>query len=190
MKLIRLAGAALLLAGAAACSDRVISTEATLTAAGSVANLDKGGSSGTSDRTVNMMDACDHDSFAAQNPPILCTRNGGVAFNQLIAQLLDHGSAGAWHNAPSQMDVKVGLMLSAVNKGGEIHTFTKVAKFGGGVVPEINALLHLTPTPECLAETNFVLPGGADSDDVVESGTALYQCCIHPWMQTVVHGKG
>jgi hypothetical protein len=187
MKFIRLAGASLLLGGAAACSDRAISTEATLRTAGSVASLDKGG---TGDRTVNMMDACDHDSFAAQNPPILCTRNGGVAFNQLIAQLLDHGSAGAWHNAPSQMDVKVGLTLSAVNKGGEIHTFTKVAQFGGGVVPEINALLGLTPRPECLAETNFVLPGGTDSDDVVESGTTLYQCCIHPWMQTVVHGKG
>ena len=88
------------------------------------------------------------------------------------------------------MDAKVGLTLFAVNKGGEIHTFTKVAKFGGGVVPQINALLDLTEAPECAAETNFVLPGGADADDVVESGTTLYQCCIHPWMQTVVHGKG
>jgi hypothetical protein len=188
MKFGHLAGASLLLFAAAACSDRVIApTQPALSASQSVASLDKGGAG---DRTVNMMDACDPVSFAAQNPPILCTRNGGVAFNELIAQLLKHGSAGAWHNAPSQMDVKVGLTLTAVNNGGEIHTFTKVAKFGGGVVPQINALLGLTEVPECAAETNFVLPGGVDSDDVVESGTTLYQCCIHPWMQTVVHGKG
>jgi hypothetical protein len=187
MKFVHLAGASLLLFAATACSDRAITTtQPGLSASQSVATLDKGG---TSDRTVNMMDACDHASFAAQDPPILCTRNGGVAFGQLIGQLMDHGSAGAWHNAPSQMDAKVGLTLTAVNKGGEIHSFTKVAKFGGGVVPQINALLGLTEAPECAAETNFVLPGGVDSDDVVESGTTLYQCCIHPWMQTVVHGK-
>ena len=188
MKFGHLAGTSLLLFAATACSDRAITpTQPALSASPSGASLDKGG---TSDRTVNMMDACDPASFGAQNPPILCTRNGGVSFGQLIAQLMDHGSAGAWHNAPSQMDAKVGLTLTAINKGGEIHTFTKVAHFGGGFVPEINALLHLTPTPECLAETHLVFPGGADSDDVVESGTTLYQCCVHPWMQTVVHGKG
>jgi hypothetical protein len=93
------------------------------------------------------------------------------------------------------MDAKVGLTLFAVNKGGEIHTFTKVAAFGGGFIPEINAVLHLTARPECLAlmtpghDGDFILPGGADTDDVVHSGTSLYQCCIHPWMHTVVNGK-
>jgi hypothetical protein len=185
MRFAHLAGASFLLSAATACSDRAINTEPSLSAPGSVASFDKGG---TTDRTVNMMDACDGPSFAAAG--IFCSRNGGVAFNQLIAQLLDHGSAGAWHNAPSQMDAKVGLTLSAVNKGGEFHTFTRVAKFGGGFVKEINDLLHLTPVPECLAENNLVPPGGTDSDDVVQSGTTLYQCCVHPWMQTVVHGKG
>ncbi len=83
MKFGHLAGASLLLFAATACSDRAIApTQPGLSASQSVASLDKGG---TSDRTVNMMDACDHASFAAQNPPILCTRNGGVAFGQLIA---------------------------------------------------------------------------------------------------------
>jgi len=190
MKFTRLAGASLLLAAAAACSDRAISTEASLSAAGSVANLDKGG---TTDRTVNMMDACDGPSFAAVG--VLCTRNHGVAFSDLFAQLAAQGFAGAWHNAPSQMDATVGLTLAAVNKGGEVHTFTKVAHFGGGIVPEINGVLHLTPTAECLAlltpghDDDFIMPGGVDTDDVVESGTTRYQCCIHPWMQTVVNGK-
>ena len=190
MRFAHLAGATFFLLAATACSDRAINTEPSLSASRSAANFDKGG---TTDRTVNMMDACDHASFAAAG--VFCARNGGVAFNQLIAQLLDHGSAGAWHNAPSQMDAKVGLTLSAVNKGGEVHTFTKVAKFGGGIVPEINGLLHLTPAPECSAlltpghDDDFIVPGGADTDDVVQSGTTLYQCCIHPWMQTVVNGK-
>jgi hypothetical protein len=136
---------------------------------------------------VSMMDACDHASFAAQG--IDCSRNGGVSFEQLIAQLQAHQSAGAWHNSPSIMDARVGLTLDAVNNGGEVHTFTKVAHFGGGVVPILNQLTgNLVPAPECLAETNFVPPGGADADDVVGEGTSLYQCCIHPWMRTVVHG--
>jgi hypothetical protein len=184
MKLAHLAGASLVLLAAAACSDRAVDTAPLLSANGSVANLDQGG---TTDRTVNMMDACDGPSFNAVG--IFCSRNGGVSFSDLFAQVAAQGFAGAWHNAPSQMDAKVGLTLSAVNKGGEFHTFTKVAKFGGGIVPEFNAILHLTPAPECLAENNFVAPGGTDSDDVVHSGTTLYQCCIHPWMRTVVNGK-
>ena len=185
MKLTHLAGASLLLLAVNACSDRTVSTEPSFSVSATVANLDKGGAT---DRTVNMMDACDGPSFTAVG--ILCTRNGGVSFSALFGQLATQGFAGAWHNAPSQMDAKVGLTLLAVNKGGEAHTFTKVAKFGGGFVPEINAVLHLTPTPECLAENNVILPGGTDADDVVQPGTTLYQCCIHPWMRTVVNGKG
>ena len=185
MKIAHLAGASLVLLAAAACSDRAVVTEPLVTSNGLVASLDKGG---TTDRTVSMMDACDGPSFTAMG--ILCTRNGGVSFGDLFGQLAAQGFAGAWHNAPSQMDAKVGLTLLAVNRGGEAHTFTKVAKFGGGFVPEINAVLHLTPTPECLAENNVILPGGTDADDVVQPGTTLYQCCIHPWMRTVVNGKG
>src|SRR5262245_51869056 len=106
MKLTHLAVASIAFAGVAACSDQTIPTEAVRAASGSVASADKGG---TTDRTVNLMDACDGPSFAAQVPPIPCTRNGGVGFDDLIAQLIAHGSVGAWHNAPSQMDAKVGL---------------------------------------------------------------------------------
>ena len=90
MRFAHLAGATLFLLAATACSDRAINTEPSFSASQSAANFDKGG---TTDRTVNMMDACDHASFAAAG--VFCARNGGVAFNQLIAQLLDHGSAGA-----------------------------------------------------------------------------------------------
>ena len=190
MKLSHLAAASIAVLALSACSDSAITTEPSRSANGLVASLDQGG---TSDRTVNMMDACDGPTFAAIG--VLCTRNHGVTAPDLFAQLAAQGFAGAWHNAPSVMDAKVGLTLFAINKGGEIHTFTKVAHFGGGIVPEINAVLHLTAVPECSAlltpghADDFILPGDADTDDVVHSGTTLYQCCIHPWMQTVVHGK-
>ena len=136
------------------------------------------------------MPSSSQPAHAAQNPPIDCTRNGGMRFDEFIAQLQAHQSVGAWRNSPSQMDAKVGLTLLAVNRGGEVHTFTKVAHFGGGIVPILNILSGTpVPAPECLAERDFVPPGGVDTDDVVESGTTLYQCCVHPWMRTVVHGQ-
>ena len=32
-------------------------------------------------------------------------------------------------------------------------------------------------------------PGGTYSDEVEETGTELYQCCIHPWMRTTVTAR-
>ena len=98
-------------------------------------------STGTHDRLVNMMDACDSASFAiGTGDPAGCTRKHGVPFDQFIAELQRTGMAGAWHNAPPEMTVRVGETLVAVNRGGEVHTFTKVARFGGGFVPILNQL--------------------------------------------------
>src|SRR5215467_11212617 len=91
-----------------ACADNAI-VQPSRSANGVIASMDKGG---TSDRTVNMMDACDGPSFSALG--ILCTRNHGVSFSDLFGQLASQGFAGAWHNAPSEMDARVGLTLSAV----------------------------------------------------------------------------
>jgi plastocyanin len=149
---------------------------------------------GTRDRLVNMMDACDSASFAAgTGNPNQCTRSHGVKFDKFIAELQRHGVAGAWHFAPPEMTARVGETLVAVNRGGEVHTFTKVAQFGGGIVPVLNELSgNLVPAPECLAlqPADFVAPGWADRDDTISApGTTLYECCIHPWMRTVVHAK-
>jgi len=38
--------------------------------------------------------------------------------------------------------VEVKQMLLAVNRGGEVHTFTHVAAFGGGIVLPLNELSH------------------------------------------------
>src|SRR3984893_4734945 len=91
-------------------------------------------------RQVSMMDACDGPTFNLAIGPGTCSRNGGVSFSEFVALLTAHQSAGAWHNAPSQTDALLGDALIAVNNGGETHTFTRAANFGGGIVPFLNGL--------------------------------------------------
>ena len=71
-----------------------------------------------------------------------------------------------------------------------MHTFTRVAKFGGGIIPFLNDLAG-TPNvvPECLdaGPSEFMLPGGIDSETLDQAGDIKYECCIHPWMRTTVH---
>jgi hypothetical protein len=133
-----------------------------------------------------MMDACS-PSFNLFVGPGTCTRNGGVDFNEFVAQLTAHQAAGAWHNAPDQTDAWLGDSLVAVNNGGELHTFTRVATFGGGIVPFLNDLSgNETIVPECAAESTFVPPGGTDTETLDQTDQLKFQCCIHPWMRTTV----
>jgi plastocyanin len=135
---------------------------------------------------VNMHDACDPDSFNAAIGAGTCLRNGGVSFDQFVADLTAHGSAGAWHFAPGVANATVGETFLASNTGGEVHTFTEVADFGGGIVPFLNQLAG-TPNvaPECNALENddFVAPGTTYKETVDHKGTVKFQCCIHPWMR-------
>jgi hypothetical protein len=177
--------AAVLFTTLTACSDQMIPTQPSHSANGSVANASKGGGS---DRGISLMDGCDHASFAAQG--IDCSRNGGVSFDQFIAEVQAHGSAGAWHMAPGTVNAPVETALDVMNRGGEVHTFTEVKHFGGGIIPILNQLSgNPVPAPECMAleDDDFVSPGGVYHDSV-DDGTTLYQCCIHPWMRTVVTG--
>jgi hypothetical protein len=79
-----------------------------------------------------------------------------------------------------------------VNRGGEVHTFTHVAAFGGGIIPPLNALSgNPVPAPECLAlePDDFVAPGNTYQEQIEGSGTQLFQCCIHPWMRMTVRAE-
>ena len=144
-------------------------------------------SAGPMTRLITMMDACDGPTFNLAIGPGTCIRNGGVNFSEFLAQLTAHQSVGAWHNAPSQTEAWLGDSLIATNNGGETHTFTRVAAFGGGIVPFLNNLAG-TPNeaPECGTETTFVGPGGNDTESLDQSGELKFQCCIHPWMRTTV----
>jgi plastocyanin len=147
---------------------------------------------GGAQRQVQMMDACDPQSFNAALGPGSCTRQGGLEFAKFLALLGKHQKVGAWHFAPSTVKARVGQELFATNHGGEVHTFTEVEEFGGGMVPDLNTLAgEPVPAPECLSlqPGDFVAPGGTYTDEVEEEGIELYQCCIHPWMRAVVTAR-
>jgi plastocyanin len=156
------------------------------TGAGATAPTLMAASEGRNNVMVNMHDACDPDTFDAAIGPGTCVRDGGVSFDEFVAQLTAHQSVGAWHFAPGVANATVGETFLASNTGGEVHTFTKVAAFGGGVVPFLNQLAG-TPNvaPECnaLEPDDFVAPGGTYRDSVDHAGTVKFQCCIHPWMR-------
>src|SRR5256885_8173629 len=102
------------------------------------------------EHAVTLFDACDPDTFNAAIGPGTCTRPGGVRFENFVAELTRHHSAGAWHFAPSEVTMRVGEQLVARNRGGEAHTFTEVEEFGGGTVPFLNNLVGLTTVaPAC-----------------------------------------
>ena len=147
---------------------------------------------GGEQRLIVMKDACDPRTFNAVLGAGACSRNGGMRFTKFLQLLGQHQKVGAWHFTPTEVKAKVGQELLAVNRGGEDHTFTEVEEFGGGIVPVLNDSAGVpVPAPECLAVTDadMVPPGGSTTDDVEEEGTELYQCCIHPWMRTVVTAR-
>lgn len=143
-------------------------------------------------RNLSLMDACDPATFNAAVGPGTCVRNGGMTFQQFLAELTAHQSVGAWHMAPTTLTVGVGQVLAVTNRGGETHTFTEVEEFGGGIVPSLNQLSgNTTVAPECqtLEQEDFVEPGEVYHEDVEEAGTEKYQCCIHPWMRMTVRAR-
>lgn len=144
---------------------------------------------GASQHVVTIFDACDPETFDAALGAGTCTRSGGVRFDSFLDQLRKHHSIGAWHFAPPEVTMRVGQMLVATNHGGEMHTFTEVDEFGGGIIPMLNELAGLTTVaPECgrLAGKDFLAPGASSSETEEDAGVEKYQCCIHPWMRAEV----
>jgi plastocyanin len=138
------------------------------------------------DVLVNIQDACDPDTFNAALGAGTCVRSGGMQFDRFIEQLTRLRFVGPWHFAPPNANVQVGQTFVALNKGGEVHTFTEVADFGGGIVPRLNDLAGVPAVaPECAAlePDDFVAPGTTYREDVEHAGTLKFQCCIHPWMR-------
>ena len=142
---------------------------------------------------VEMLDQCDPDSFNFVIGPGTCiSGHSGITFDKFIAQLTANQVAPAWRNAPNMLTASFGSTLEAINRGGEVHTFTRVTSFGGGVVPFLNEIAGTPiPAPECLAAppAEYIGPGGVDADHIDAHGTLYYQCCIHPWMRTTVTVK-
>jgi hypothetical protein len=143
-------------------------------------------------REVQALDDCDAATFnAALGDPNLCVKSGGTTFQEFISQLVAMGRAPAWRFAPGNLTLAAGGSIDAYNRGGEFHTFTEVAAFGGGCIAPLNQILGLTAVPECanagaLFASTGITPGGELEGTALASGTHLFQCLIHPWMRTTV----
>jgi plastocyanin len=136
---------------------------------------------------LNMLDACDQASFDAAVGPGTCARNGGMKFSQFVDLLTRHHTVQAWSFAPATINASVGESIVATNKGGEAHSFTEVAAFGGGFVDLLNQLSGSGATvPECQNPDDVVGPGGKDTEVLDKPGEHKFQCCIHPWMRATV----
>jgi plastocyanin len=151
-----------------------------------------GASAASTTRQVQVLDDCDPATFNAALGPGTCVKDGTTTFSEFIAQLLAQGRAPAWRFTPGQLSLDTGGVLQANNRGGEDHTFTEVASFGGGCIAALNDLLGLTPVPECAGfpggafAATRVPPGGTVTTSPLSPGVHRYECLIHPWMQTTV----
>jgi len=145
-------------------------------------------------------DECESVSFNAAIGPGSCIGNGQVTFARFLNELQQLQRAPQWQFVPDQAQMHVGEKFIATNNGGELHSFTEVDAFGGGVVPVLNQLSNSGPTrPECGAafdaflagtpDSSFVLPGQSFPDTETQNDVGhpvLYQCCIHPWMHETI----
>jgi hypothetical protein len=179
----------------------------TLSLGFSIVSNAKGGN-----RPVLISDDCEPVSFNLAFPGA-CAGNGKTTFDKFIAQLTQHQNAFLWMFAPRESTVPVGKTLGLGNTGGETHTFTKVAEFGGGFIIPLNSLSgNPIPTPECTTgavlvpgtmleprpdgPANIFVEAGEEEDGptagsaILPAGqTVKFQCCIHPWMRTEIKVK-
>ena len=115
-----------------------------------------------------------------------------TTFANLVAEAAIGRPDKNWDFEPDTLTVEEGTPIIAVNQGGEPHTFTEVAQFGGGFIPQLNGP-NETAVPECamgfsrveVARTR-ILQGSQLQVTGLSKGVHLFQCCIHPWMRTTV----
>jgi hypothetical protein len=172
------------------CVGGLVATTATIDVAAGDDDRDRGR------REVVMLDDCDRfdPGWTPTGGCNLPDGDVGVAeFNALRLSPLAPSVIGhmAWWFDPNYLKIESGRRLKIRNEGGRTHTFTEVASFGGGRVPPLNAgqpgTAPLTPAPECVAPGVIDIPGGGrDVVEELEPGNHFFQCCIHPWMRTMV----
>lgn len=137
--------------------------------------------------SFTLLDRCEPESFNAVLGAGSCVGDGKVTFAEFIAELEKKQIHHQWRAQPKHVALKSTRSLEVVNVGGEVHTFTPVAVFGGGFVPDLNALSgNPVPAPECLnfGSIQFLPAGSVTPLGNLTEGTHRFMCCIHPWMRT------
>src|SRR5579862_4052665 len=140
---------------------------------------------------VVALDECDPATFNAALGPDFC-KNIALGASTTFANLFAEAAAGTpdpnWDFEPDTLKIKEGTVVSVTDQGGEPHTFTEVANFGGGFVPPLNS--GQATVPECaggfgsvaVARTRL-LQGSTVQVVGLSKGVHHFECCIHPWMR-------
>ena len=143
------------------------------------------------------LDECDPLSFNAALGADFC-KNVALGSSTTLSDLFAKAAAGTpdpgWDFEPDEITIKKGATLTVVDQGGEPHTFTEVAEFGGGFIDGLNA--GEATVPECrggfksvdVAKTR-ILQGSQTQVTGLSKGEHRFQCCIHPWMRVKVDVK-
>jgi len=143
------------------------------------------------------LDECDPPSFNNAIGADFC-KNVALGASTIFKDLFAKAAAGTpdpgWDFEPDALKAKEGTEIIVVNQGGEPHTFTEVAKFGGGFITELNG--GEQTAPECsggfknlaVARTR-ILQGSQSHITGLSKGTHYFECCIHPWMRVKVEVK-
>jgi plastocyanin len=147
---------------------------------------------------VVALDECDPVTFNQALGPDFC-KNVALGYITSLSDLFAEAAAGTpdpkWDFEPDTLRIKQGTTVHVVDQGGEPHTFTEVAQFGGGFIPGLNGPGEQV-VPECsggfakvkVARTRM-LQGSALEIPNLSKGDHYFQCCIHPWMRVKVEVK-
>jgi hypothetical protein len=148
-------------------------------------------------KRFEITDDCD-PADPAWTPTGGCLTDGEVT-NAEFGAALPQGHP-SWRIEPPYVEDRRLDDIRVKNTGGRVHTFTEVAQFGNGYVPPLNAARVVPPgatftATECVAPTGgpsaaaqatTLAPGQELEVEGLAPGTHNFQCCIHPWMRTVV----
>jgi plastocyanin len=147
---------------------------------------------------VVALDECDPTTFNAALGPDFCknvTLGAFTVLNDLFSNAQANKPDPGWDFEPDALTIREGTTVNVVDQGGEPHTFTEVAHFGGGFIPPLNTP-DQTTVPECaggfkniaVARTR-ILQGSQLQVTGLSKGEHDFQCCIHPWMHLKVEVK-
>jgi len=146
---------------------------------------------------VVALDECDPTTFNAALGPDFCKNIALAALgyattlNDLFAEAAAGTPDPGWDFEPDTLNVDQDTDISVVDQGGEPHTFTEVAQFGGGFISGLND--GQATVPECaggfskvsVARTRIIQGSHIDVTGL-SKGEHRFECCIHPWMRVKV----
>jgi plastocyanin len=147
-------------------------------------------------RFIAMRDDCDPRDPAWAPTGGCLLKRGNVTFAEFLAEITPPLSDLAlsvvghqgWRNDPSYLVIKTGKTVRVRNEGGRVHTFTEVARFGGGKVPNPALNRGLVTAPECPGSVD-IQPGESVRVSGLAPGNHRFECCIHPWMRAIIKVK-